>query len=290
MIYEIKNAYLKAIIDSKGAELISLKTTEDDLQYIWIGDPVYWKRHAPVLFPIVGKVNNNRYKIDGVEYELPQHGFARDSEFKLENNGDRYVEYSLSSNEETIEKYPYKFKLYIRYELLNDSLKISYRVKNKDNGAIYFSIGAHPALNCPLLSDERFNDYYLEFSEEENEGKYPFKEGHIGRGKIPFFKEQKILQLSQKLLEDGALIFENLKSSSITLKSYKNDRTIKVDYEGFPYLGIWSKEDGAPFICIEPWYGITDFQDFDGEFKDKKGVLELEPSGVFKCSYSLTIK
>ncbi|WP_461204659.1 aldose 1-epimerase family protein [Clostridium sp. DL1XJH146] len=290
MVYEMKNPYLKVIIDSKGAELISLKTVKDNLQYIWSGDPLYWKRHAPVLFPIVGKVNNDRYKINGLEYELPQHGFARDMEFKLEDSGEQYVEYSLSSNEETIEKYPYKFKLYIRYELLDEGLKISYKVENKDNGAIYFSVGAHPAFNCPLLSDEKFSDYYLEFSEIENEGIYPFEEGYIVGEKIPFLKEQKILQLSQKLLEDGALIFENLKSSRITLKSYKNDRYIMVDYEGFPYLGIWSKEDGASFICIEPWYGIADLKGYEGDFKDKQGIIEVLQNEIFECNYSFQIK
>ncbi|MDF2671926.1 MAG: Galactose mutarotase related enzyme [Clostridiales bacterium] len=289
----LENKILKIQISEKGAELTSLVKKKNNSEYIWQADPKYWGRHAPILFPIVGKVKNNKYKIGNKEYSLNQHGFARDLNFNIKEKCSNSVLFILSWSEETLKVYPYKFELYVKYQIQDSKVDISYTVKNQDDCDIYFSIGSHPGFNCPMDGSNdilNFEDYYFEFDKVENTDKMPISsEGLIKRKAEPYLENTSIIKLSKELFASDAIVFENLKSNTITLKNNKNKDTVTVDFTGFPYLGLWSKPGGAPFVCIEPWFGHADYEDFDGDFREKEGVLKLGVKEGFSCKYSISI-
>jgi galactose mutarotase-like enzyme len=291
MINKLENELLEILSSSNGGELISIKGKKDKLDYLWTADSKYWGRHAPILFPIIGRVKDNKYKVGQQEFELGQHGFARDYEFDLIENKDNIIIYRLVSSEDSLKKYPYKFELYIKYELHQNKLNVTYEVKNIDNQKIYFSIGAHPGFNCPLLEGEDFEDYYLEFNKTENASReFLHKESLLFTGESEVvLNNTNTLKLSKKLFTQDALIFENLNSNEVALKNNKNSKIIYLNFEGFPCLGIWSKPDEAPLICIEPWFGHADPINFNGDYTDKPGIISLSIGKEFNCSYSILI-
>ena len=162
---QLNNDLLSISIKEKGAELCSLVDLETKVEHIWQADPVVWGRHAPVLFPIVGQVENNLYDVDGITYQLTQHGFARDRVFSLIQHSETLAKFELVWDQETLSKYPYQFKLFITYELRDNELIVRYEVLNEDQQEIYFSIGAHPGFSCPFYESENIEDYHLEFNE-----------------------------------------------------------------------------------------------------------------------------
>lgn len=288
MAVKLHNEKLKVVISEHGGELISVVSRGDNIEFIWTGDPDYWGRHAPILFPIVGKVKDNQYKVGDKTYKLGQHGFARDRVFEVIEKGDAKAIFSLKWDETSLEIYPYKFNLKIIYELKDSNLKISYIVENLDKQTMNFSIGAHPGFNCPLLPGEIMEDYYFEFDRKEScDVTLINNEGYMLHEKIPFLESENMIPLSPELFKRDALIFEDLSSHKISLKSNKNDHKITMDYEGFPLLGLWSKPSGAPFVCIEPWFGHCDYEDYTGDFKDKSGIIALSTGERFDCSYSI---
>jgi galactose mutarotase-like enzyme len=290
MMAIIENQLIRVKIASQGAELTSLELKEDNQEYLWQADPKYWGRHAPVLFPIVGKVKNDQYTVDGEVFKLTQHGFARDNEFELVEQEEQRVVYRLASNKELLKKYPYQFELDIEYKLVANRVEISYLVKNKDQKTIYFSIGAHPAFNWPLEEGETKEDYYLDFEENEGLRASLLAEGLLSDTTIEFLANNNSKPLAEELFRNDALILKGLKSKSVALKSKNSDREVKVEFAGFPYMGIWSPPAGAPFICIEPWYGVADLKDSDGNFKTKEGIEILKAGAEFSCMYSISIK
>ena len=168
MKFILENGNIKISASTLGGELNSLISKKDNTEYLWNGDEKYWKYHSPILFPIVGKVLNNKYRAEGNEYELPQHGLARTREFTMIEKDDSHIVFELLWSEDTLKIYPYKFSLRLTYELLENGIKVGYTVKNLDDKEIYFSIGGHPAFMCPLFKDEKFEDYYFEFNKKEN--------------------------------------------------------------------------------------------------------------------------
>jgi len=288
MITKLENKNICAIINSHGAELASLLLKKDETEYLWGANPDIWGRHAPVLFPIVGKVINDQYAIGDRKFELPQHGFARNMNFAQVKVAPDRVTYRLTSNEQTLVKYPYKFQLDIGYVLKISGIIVEYHIQNMDNQPIYFSIGSHPGFNCPLLPDEKFEDYYLEFQHKETAYRYNLENGLLGEKEL-FFQNENILPLSNTLFKNDALIFKNLQSNQITLKSRRSEKTVTVHYEDFPYMGIWSHPDGAPFICIEPWCGIADTKGEVKDFSDKEGIQCLKVGEKFEREYSISL-
>ncbi|HEX8548183.1 MAG TPA: aldose 1-epimerase family protein [Cytophagaceae bacterium] len=289
MIAILINEFLKVTVKNSGAELISLKNTMTNKEYLWQGDPNFWGRRAPVLFPIVGKVNRNKYKVDGTSYELPQHGFARDMHFEQIDHQESTLAYLLKSNDQTLKVYPYKFELLIKYQLERNRLIVSYDVKNIDDKVIYFSIGAHPAFNCPLEKNEKFEDYYLEFEKKETASRCLLQDGLISDKSAPVLKDQNTLPLDVSLFNEDAIIFKELRSREVAIKSKKSNHQIKMDFTGFPYFAIWSKKGGAPFVCLEPWFGIADKAGFTGEYKEKDGIRSLSKGKSFHGEYSIEI-
>jgi galactose mutarotase-like enzyme len=278
----ISNSSLKASIKHSGAELFSIQNNQNK-EYIWEGNPAFWGKHSPVLFPIVGTLKSNAYTINEQEYQLSRHGFARDMEFTLIDKSENSAVFSLQSNAETLTKYPFDFELQIIYTLEEKELTIAYKVINKGNSKIPFSIGAHPAIALP----EDFENYSLQFEKEEIL-KYNLLENDLISDKTEILEtKNNIVPLSYKLFENDALVFKTLKSNSLTI--YENSKPyVKVNFEDFPSLGIWTKEQ-APFICIEPWFGYSDTADNCGDLFKKEGILVLNANDTFNAKFSIQI-
>lgn len=290
MVYIIENRKIKILVNSYGAELNSILSKDGDIEYLWNRDPSGWKYQTPILFPIVGKLKNLKYMVEGKTYELPQHGLARLSEFSLVESSNNSIKLELIYSQESLRIYPFKFKLSCEYLLNNNEIEVRYSVSNLDNKKIYFSIGAHPAFICPREENEVIEDYYLEFNKKETASIMLLTdEGYLNRKSKLHLDNSNIISLSSNIFENDALIFSNLNSDVIKLKCKQSDRSVSVDFSMFPYLGIWAPKNGANLICIEPWYGHTDFYDFYGDFSEKPGIIALDIDKTFNCSYKIII-
>lgn len=278
----ISNSILKASINHARAELFSLKNNQEK-EYIWEGNPSFWAKHSPVLFPIVGTLKNNTYTIDQKEYQLSRHGFARDMEFELIEKTENSAVFSLESNAETLKKYPFEFELQLIYSLEKTSLNIEYIVINKSDRKMPFSIGAHPAIALP----ENFENYSFKFEKEEVL-KFNLLENDLISNKTEVLKtSENLVRLNYKLFENDALVFKTLESNSLTI--LENEKPyIEVDFEDFPSLGIWTK-DQAPFVCIEPWFGYSDTANNSGDLYQKEGIVLLDADQIFHSKFSIKI-
>lgn len=288
MTEKIGNDQLNIEVSLSGAELSSIYHIPSKKEYLWQGDAKWWPRRAPVLFPVVGKLKDNSFRINSEKYTLGQHGFARDKDFTLIKKEKNKLVFSLCSDKSTIKVFPFHFELQISYEISGATLKITYEVKNTDQKEIYFSIGAHPGFNCPLNNNELFSDYYLEFEKKETFDRHLLDGGVFNGLTERVMTDSNILELTDDLFAKDAIVFKNLQSTHISLKSKKHKQTLKFNFSEFPFFGIWTKP-GAPFICLEPWCGIADNKDFTGELKDKEGIIRLNRNSSFLRSYSIEI-
>lgn len=281
----IKNDFLSVKLKNAGAELTSIKSIVDQTEYLWQAHKDVWPRHAPVLFPIVGKVADNKYRFQDKEYSLGQHGFARDMDFVLVKSTDNSVCFLLESNENTLQKYPFDFKFYIEYKLEGATLITTYKVVNIGHQTMYFSVGGHPAFNCPLLADETWADYDLIFEKTEPIRRYLIKDGLIDHVAHPVELHQNVLPLHTSLFSADAIVIKNMSSKSIILKSRKSGKFVQMDFDGFPFYGIWTKPGVEKFVCLEPWCGIADSVGFNGDLTQKEGINRLEIGKEFTASY-----
>lgn len=285
----LHNALAQAEISPLGAELVSFKRKDIDTEYMWSGDAAYWTGRSPVLFPIIGAARSGAIRVDGQAYPIGNHGFARRSEFTLVENDDTHAVFRLTQDDKTLAAYPYKFTLYLTYTLTGSTLEIAYRVENPDNQQIHFQLGTHPAFNCPLDEQGSFSDYVLEFEEAEPlERHFLTDTGLIIAGKTePMQGDTSTLPLTHEMFAEGALVFRNVRSRRIILKSEQSERSVGVSFEGFPDLGIWQPKD-APFVCIEPWQGVADGENFTGELPDKEGIITLEPGASHAAKLTIS--
>ncbi|EAV9872684.1 aldose 1-epimerase family protein [Listeria monocytogenes] len=287
---KLENEVLLVEMKTAGAELTRIFHKDTGLEYLWNADSKFWGRHSPVLFPTVGRLVDDTYLVDGKQYHLGQHGFARDRDFQVIEQTENTVRFELDADEDSLAIYPYKFKLSIIYTIEKNTVAVSYEVENTDNKRIYFSIGAHPAFHLPLTNGTTFEDYYLDFGTEENletlclEG--PYRSGDI---KKIVDEPARYLPLSYDLFKNDALIFEALKQKEMTIKSDKTPHFVKVSFPEFPFVGVWTAKPGTPFLCIEPWYGIADGAGESVELRDKAGIEHLEPEAVFASEYKITV-
>ena len=284
----LENGKLSIDVKSFGAELTSIKY--NNKEFLWNADKKYWGKHAPILFPIVGRFKDNEALIEGKIYSMGQHGFARDNDFKEVFSGDNKVTYLLTYSDETLKMYPYKFELYISYEIFENKVKVTYEVKNIDDKKMFFSIGGHPAFCWPLVEGEEFNDYYIEFNEKETQKFIKCVEGCLKYEENLIIENTDKIDLDKSKFSIDTFVFKNLNSNKVSLKSKKSSAEVSLYFDGFPYLGIWSKENEAPFICLEPWYGVADFVDHDKNFETKEGILQLNVDEKFECSYVIEVK
>lgn len=286
MHIDLVSTQLHVKINAHGAELSSVKNN-NGVEFIWQADKEVWPRHAPVLFPIVGKLKNNKFSFNKNSHELPQHGFARDMEFTLVSNAPGTCAFRLSSSEETKKKYPFDFEFEISYLLNDNTLKTTYVVKNTSKEKIYFALGAHPGFNCPLMANEKFEDYVLEFENDKYEQTL-LEDGLLSSNKKSLQLTNKQLAVSVSLFDKDALVFENNQVNAITLKHKSGSSKITMQCKDWPYFGIWSKKECDRFVCLEPWYGIADSTNASGNLEEKKGIIALEGGKEFSASFSVT--
>lgn len=287
MVYELKNNFLSIKINSFGAELCSVISNGSDTEYIWQGDKTIWNRHAPNLFPIVGKLKDGCYTYQNKSYQLPQHGFARDNEFICIENTDSIVVFELTANEKLLTVFPFHFSLQIKYTLIQNNLKVSYSVFNPDNSDLYFSIGAHPAFNCPLSTDEAFEDYELIFPNKNSVIINELNDGLISEQKKSIELNHNRLPIGQQLFDNDALVFTDNQIDEVQLISKKTKKGVALKSANWPYFGIWTKKRTSQFICLEPWHGIADSIDTTGDFTTKTGIIKLESQQNFICGFEL---
>ena len=283
-VYTLENADIKIDVKTAGAELISLVDKASGREYMWCGDGAYWGRVSPVLFPIVGQYKDKTSFYDGKAYSMGQHGFARDMEFALESRSEDEIWFTLASSPESHEKYPFDFLLSCGYRLEGRSVHMMWKVKNTDERTMYFSIGAHPAFNCPMDGT-----WKLRFDTDE-----PLTVGILENGVLS--ERQKTLTLengtypvTNDLFDDDALIIENDQAHNVAILDSEGKAVVEVDFQSHLF-GVWSPvKKKAPFVCIEPWYGIGDPRGFDGEFKDKPMMNHLQPGASFMSRYDIII-
>lgn len=287
MFFLLKNNSIEIKVNSFGAELSSVKSVSNHLEYLWQADKSVWARHAPNLFPIVGKVKNNTYSYNNKHYELTQHGFARDNEFICIEETDSVLVFELVANEPLQKTYPFRFSFQVIYSLFNNTIKVTYRVFNLDNEVLYFSVGAHPAFNCPLTSNETFEDYELVFPNKDTLTINTLKDGLISNDTKTLQLKNNRLTISTSLFDNDALVFANNQINEVCLQSTKTKKSITLKSTNWPYFGIWTKKQSNQFVCLEPWYGIADFEDTTQELTEKKGIIKLEEKQVFNCEYEM---
>ncbi|WP_025761699.1 aldose 1-epimerase family protein [Dyadobacter tibetensis] len=286
----IQNEHLKISILDKGAELCEIKSKINDLEYIWHAEPSVWGSSAPVLFPAIGAVKEGVVYYKGQPFHLPRHGFIRNNEkMQLIEKTETKVTYCLKQDKATLEVYPFAFEFYISFILDGNSLQVHHRIINPDEEPLYFSLGGHPAFTCPFYENEKYEDYYLEFDEIETDVTWLLDEKGLVRPQTrPVLNQTSVLPLSHELFRTDALIFKNLKSKGVSLKSRRNATCVRMDFTDFPYLGIWAKPEGD-FVCIEPWLGIADSTEADQQLENKEGMVQLEGGSTYQAAYTITI-
>ncbi len=279
MVHYIENNDLKAGVKEYGCELTSVYSKQADYEYLWQGDPSVWYGQSPILFPIVGRLIDDKYRLNGKEYEMPKHGFARKMDWKLLDKDENMMSFILSENPDTLAKYPYRFDLIVTYLLDGKSLQVTHTVVNKNEDVMYFSLGAHPAFNCAIGDRLVFDEPETLASE-----KIDLVRSLRLPETFPCLTNDTTITITKDIFNEDALILHGIKSRHITLKSDLHDRTVKFDMGGSPYLGIWAKP-GAPYVCIEPWFGVNDSTVVKNDFSDKDGINALAPSEIFNCTW-----
>ncbi|SDB14649.1 aldose 1-epimerase family protein [Butyrivibrio sp. INlla16] len=286
----LTNNVIIAEIETAGAELKSIK--KGGKEYMWCADPAFWNRTSPVLFPFVGAVADGKYRVGGHEYPMGQHGFARDMEFELEEKADDCAVFSLTSNETTLSKYPFDFKLTISYKLDGDSIIVGWKVENTGKGDMPFAIGAHPAFNCELSSEGTLKGNSVVLKTDKDV--LTVRKFHDPLAANETYeltlKSDKSFEVDEHTFDGGAIILENSQVSGASIKNAEGDVFVEMAFDA-PLLGIWSPVGkNAPFICLEPWYGRADAEGFSGELKDRDFEQLLNPGDAFDTEYRVSFK
>lgn len=295
MVFELmvtlQNEYLKVEINELGAELTSVRSLDNDLEYIWIADKKVWGRHAPILFPIVGRLKDDHYKYEGTNYEMHQHGFARDSIFEVVDSNDTHATLKLIDNDKTHKMYPFEFELVVSFDLKNHELQETYRVYNPDaENHLLFSVGGHPGFNTNLGKDQTFEDVKLSVAPKQSYTQIPLK-APLNDAKNAFPVDfTKPLALTHEAFKDDALILElHDPETTLMLDNSKNDHGVALTVKNAPYVGIWSPYPAqGNFVCIEPWWGIADNVDSTGELEEKMGINDLKPQSEASQSFEIS--
>lgn len=288
---ELSNQYLTVNLHPKGAEIISIVGNQDHINYMWKRDACQWANSAPILFPIVGAIKNDTCRIDGKEYHMTQHGFARHNEFEIKNQSQTEVTFTLVSNAEIIKQYPFLFELNVTYKLVENTLTCFINVKNKDHQTIYFQVGGHPAFACPFMENESSNDYYVEFSEYETRNQKVIDVAKRGMShvQLPFFDHEKRFFVRQQLFNNDVIVIKDFKSENISIKSLNHQKSIVFHMQGFDHVGLWTAKHVGGLLAIEPWVGHADYVDFDGEFKEKESCVALDTDKEFNVQFAVEI-
>lgn len=287
MRYVLENEILKIEIESLGAELKSVRSKVSDKEYMWYGDSKYWGRTSPVLFPFVGGLKNKEYHYEGNTYPMGQHGFARDMEFHMISQSESEIWFELTDTEETLKKYPFHFVLRIGYQLKDNEIKVLWQVENPSEKPMHFSIGAHPAFNCPVHGEEDKSGYRLYFAGLD-------EVHHYGNGNADGLAEHENLTLplqnhraviTKEFFDRCTYIIPDNQTKEVGLEDPDGKRIVTL-YFDMPLFALWSpKKKNAPFLCIEPWFGRCDSIDFEGSLEEREYNNCLEGGGIFRTEY-----
>ena len=285
-MFHLENQTLRISIDEQGAELQSIFNKSDLIEYLWNGNPAFWAKRSPVLFPIVGTLRDNTYYFNGHAYSMGRHGFAREKKFSPRQKDATCMSFLLREDESTLKIYPFLFEFSITYTLKENALSTHYRIENKGQSVMYFSVGGHPAFNVPLVRGTIYEDYWLEFNEDETKPRWPIsKDGLIEKKPIPLLVNTDHLPLTKDLFKKDAIVLKDPTSSIVSLKSEKTAHGLDFNFSGFPYLGLWAAPD-SDFVCIEPWCGIADPVDSNQQLTDKEGINRLLPANIFERTWT----
>ena len=304
MIYTLKNSEMEVQVSSKGGELVSLRDA-DQTEYIWIGDARYWKRHAPQLFPCIGRLTNNQYRMDGELHEMGQHGFLRDYELtKVEREeqdialdgvadpaGAAALHLQLTSDASTRQLYDRDWTVDIFYRLCGKMLNVKFQLRNRDARTMRFGYGIHPGFNVPLNPALHFEDYRLDFHEASTPKQMELTERYTISGGMHDYtlEEGRYLPLQHSLFDHDAIILKDM-PHTVTLGSQKDEKKVTVTFPDMPYLGIWhAPETDAPFVCIEPWSSLPSTDGIIDEFETKSDFITVEPEETYMNSWSISI-
>ncbi|MCR5484298.1 MAG: aldose 1-epimerase family protein [Clostridiales bacterium] len=281
MFYKIENEFLTAEINDKGAELHSLKDKKSGYEYIWYGKTEIWYGQAPILFPIIGRLLDDKYRYNGTEYDMAKHGFARKMTFKALSAEKNKAVFLLESDETTLKSYPFKFKLYAEFELCGRVLKASHKVVNMNDGEMYFSLGGHPGFNCEIGDCIVFDEKETLSTETIDADSIRLSE------KTPVLNDESSIEITKDIFSNDALILSGIKSKALTLKN-KNGHSVHFTFGDVPYLGIWAKP-GAPYVCIEPWCGVNDDRRKRDDISEKDGIVRLNEGETFDLTYTAEV-
>ncbi|MEJ6400645.1 aldose 1-epimerase family protein [Nicoliella lavandulae] len=292
MVFTLSNGQLTIQVNSKGAELSSVKGA-NGIEYLWQADSRFWGRHAPVLFPIVGRLKNDQYEYNGQKYSLGQHGFARDMEFKLHEQTDDSITMALTADSETKTMFPFDFTLLVKYTLDQQTVRVNLTVINNDQREMFFSVGAHPAFNIPLSSTHAFDDYQISVDPAKQFDRIPLENS------LSAAKDEKLIDFSspvpieRDLFKDDAVILAlNEQPVKVTFeaKRHEFEHGVTLTTNNAKYVGLWSQYDkDAPFVCIEPWWGIADDVNADGQLQHKKAIDKLAAGEHYNAQYDITV-
>lgn len=284
----IENELYKVAIRNQGGEITSFINKETGVEHMWQAG-AEWPWHSPNLFPVIGSLINNELLVDGKTYPMGRHGFNRQSELLLIESDTQVAKFSLPYNEKTLAVYPYKFDFQVHYELIDAALRVTYKVINLDRKDIYFSVGGHPAFNVPFNKGENYEDYYLEFDVSVKVDTHLLSADGTFTGETkPVPMDGAKLHLTRDLFKDDALVFKNMRTRMVTIKSTKHDQSLSVEFPHFNYLGLWAKP-GADFVCIEPWVGCADTAGEPVDISKKEGIHQLHVGHVFEAAYYISL-
>jgi len=282
---KLNNEYYNITVNSHGAELQSIYSNKDNIELLWQADKSFWPRHAPILFPIVGRLRNDTMFHQGKSYKMTQHGFARDKAFELYSHSEEILQFRLQSNETTLGSFPFDFELLIDYALLGATLRTVYTIRNSTDKDLPASIGGHPAFNWPLNPSISKDAHFIEFDREETHPIRQLKDGLIRHETLSSPVINKKLALSDELFLHDALIFDQINSQKVYYRA-GDKQSLCVSFEDFPNFGIWTKP-GAGFVCLEPWYGFSDSTEGENEFVDKPGILTIPSYSEISLSFDI---
>ena len=290
MIYTLKNSEMEVQVSSKGGELVSLRDAAQT-EYIWIGDARYWKRHAPQLFPCIGRLTNNQYSMDGALHEMGQHGFLRDYELTKVEESETSLHLQLQSDASTRQLYDREWIVDIFYTLCGKTLSVKFQVRNCDTRTMRFGYGIHPGFNVPLNPALRFEDYRLDFHETSTPKQMELTERYTISGGMHAYalEEGRYLPLQHSLFDHDAIILKDM-PHTVTLGSQKDEKKVTVTFPDMPYLGIWhAPETDAPFVCIEPWSSLPSTDGVIDEFETKPDFITVEPEQTYTNNWSISV-
>lgn len=280
MIHYIENDCLKVGVKEFGSEITSIISKKSGYEFLWQGNPDIWGGQSPILFPIIGRLLDDKFTYNGKDYTLQKHGFARKLPWRLHSKSSDTMSFILSDNEETKKSYPFSFDLIVTFALEENTLSVMHEVINKSDCIMYFSLGAHPAFNCEIGDKLIFErDETLECIKIDLERSLRIPE------RTPLLNNEQEITITKDIFKEDALIFEGVKSNNITLKSQSTSRSIRFNLGKAPYLGIWAKP-GAPYVCIEPWFGVNDSTEKKADISFKDGIQKLGKNEKFTFMWS----